>query len=449
MDLSSLIMQTGGFIWTVIFFIIALSVIIAIHEYGHYIVGKKSGIYPEVFSLGFGPVLWSRHDRDGTKWQIAAIPFGGYVKFRGDANASGGPTGVDEDAVSQMSAEELRSTMSGAPLWARIATVAAGPVFNFILAFFIFVGLILYRGTVMEPLTVGELRTLPIAQDLQVGDEILAIEGQEIPSLSDAPAYEAFLKALPIQQVLNYTVRRDGQEQVVQGPYVYPPAAKGIAPLSAAEEAGIKDGDVIVSVNGMPVVAFDQLKEHVEAAEGEAVALTVWRNGDLLEISLTPRRMDEPQPEGGFETVYRIGIYGGILFEPATQMPGIGEAIWSSLTQIGRMMNTLLSALWHIATGDISRCNMNGAIGIAKVSGSVASTGVVNFIGLIASLSVGIGLLNLLPIPVLDGGHLVFYTYEALTGRPPNEAVLRILTTIGLVVVLGLMIFGLTNDLTC
>ena len=124
MDLTTLIPQFGGALWTVIFFVVALSVIIAVHEYGHFIVGKKTGIFPEVFSLGFGPVLWSRVDRDGTVWQLAAIPFGGYVKFRGDANASGG---VDEDAIEGLDEAEMRSTMAGAPLWARAATVAAGP----------------------------------------------------------------------------------------------------------------------------------------------------------------------------------------------------------------------------------------------------------------------------------------------------------------------------------
>jgi regulator of sigma E protease len=436
----------GGFLWTVVFFIVALSVIISIHEYGHYIVGKKSGIYPEVFSLGFGPVLYSRYDSDGTKWQIAAIPFGGYVKFRGDANPSGG---VDDDAVAGLSEAEMRSTMAGAPLWARMATVAAGPVFNFILALVLFVGLILYRGVATDPLTVGELRTLPVEQGLRVGDQILEIEGRKLPSFDDGAAYSQFMADVPHQAELTYTVQRDGLVEKVTGPYVYPAAAVGIVPLSAAHEAGLKTGDVVLRINDQPIFSFDQLKEHITAAQGEAVDMAVWRDGQELSLSLAAKPVDEPLPEGGFQTVYRIGVYGGILFQPATETPGLWSAITGAASQVWGMMGTLLSALWHIVTGEISRCNMNGAIGIAKVSGSVASTGVVNFIGLIASLSVGIGLLNLLPIPVLDGGHLMFYTYEAVFRRPPNEAVLRVLTSIGLFVVLGLMIFGLTNDLTC
>ncbi|KUF11911.1 RIP metalloprotease RseP [Pseudoponticoccus marisrubri] len=446
MDLTTLIPQFGGFLWTVVFFVLALSVIIAIHEYGHYIVGKKTGIYPEVFSLGFGPVIWSRFDRDGTKWQIAAVPFGGYVKFRGDANPSGG---VDEEAMQGLDAEERRSTMSGAPLWARTATVAAGPLFNFALSIVIFTAVILFRGTVAEPLTVGELRTLPTAQELQEGDRILAIADKAPPSFDDPVAYEAFMKGLPQQPVLDYTVLRDGREEVVEGPYVYPPIATQIAPRSAAGDAGMRAGDVIVRIDGDEIYAFDQLKERVEGSEGATLALDVWRDGDILPMELTPRRVDEPQPEGGFQTYYRIGIVGGILFEPATETPGVGTALWGGVSQVGRIMEGSLSGLWHMATGAISTCNLSGPIGIAETSGDMASQGTTNFIWFIAVLSTAVGLLNLFPVPALDGGHLVFYAYEAVSGRPPSDKALRVLMSIGLTVVLALMVFALSNDLFC
>ena len=147
----------GGTVWTVLFFVIALSVIVFVHEYGHYIVGRWSGIHSEVFSIGFGPVLFSRTDRRGTRWQVAAIPFGGYVKFLGDADASS----VRQGDVSGLSADERRHTMAGAPLWARTATVAAGPVFNFILAFLLFVLVAFLTGVVREEPTVGKMWSLP------------------------------------------------------------------------------------------------------------------------------------------------------------------------------------------------------------------------------------------------------------------------------------------------
>ncbi len=446
MDLTTLTATFGGFLWTVIFFIVALSVIIAIHEYGHYIVGKKSGIFPEVFSLGFGPVIWSRVDGDGTKWQIAAIPFGGYVKFRGDANASGG---VDEDAMQDLTETDARTTMHGAPLWARTATVAAGPLFNFALSIVIFTGVFLFRGEVMEPLTVGELRPLPVAQELQVGDVLISIEGGAPPAFEQSEAYNTFMKALPHNPQLDYTVERDGREITVAGPYVYPPMATQIAPRSASGDAGMRPGDVIVSVDGEEIWAFEQLKEKVEGSEGATLALKVWRAGDILDVDLTPKRVDEPQPGGGFETFYRIGIVGGVAFEPATQTPGFVDAFSGSFVQVWRIMEGSVSGLWHMATGAISTCNLSGPIGIAETAGDMASQGTTNFIWLIAVLSTAIGLLNLFPIPVLDGGHLVFYAYEAVSGRPPSDKALKVLMSIGLTVVLGLMILGLGSDLFC
>lgn len=446
MELTTLIPQFGGLIWTLLAFFVALSVIVAIHEYGHYIVGKKSGIFPEVFSLGFGPVVYSRMDSYGTKWQFALLPFGGYVKFRGDANASGGVDGETMDALSE---DELRSTMHGAPLWARTATVAAGPLFNFILSIVIFTSIFMLRGTVMEPLTVGALRELPVAQELQEGDTILAIAGKAPPAFNDPVAYEAFMKNLPAQALLDYTVEREGATEVVSGPYVYPPIATQIAPRSAAGDAGMQSGDVILTIDGTEIFAFDQLKERVEGSEGATLDLTVWRAGEVLDIDLTPRRVDEPQPEGGFQTFYRIGIVGGMVFEPATEATGFGDALWSGVSQVGTIMQGSLSGLWHMVTGSISTCNLSGPIGIAETSGDMASQGTTSFIWFIAVLSTAVGLLNLFPVPVLDGGHLVFYAYEAVSGRPPSDRALKVLMSIGITVVLSLMIFALSNDLFC
>ncbi|MGH1414472.1 MAG: RIP metalloprotease RseP [Pelagimonas sp.] len=446
MDLTTLIPQFGGLLWTLLFFVVALSIIVAIHEYGHYIIGKKTGIYPEVFSLGFGPVLWSRYDDYGTKWQIAAIPFGGFVKFRGDANASGG---IDGETLHGMDETAMRSTMHGAPLWARTATVAAGPIFNFILSIVLFTAVIMARGVVTEPLTVGELRVLPVEQELQIGDVILEIEGDAPPAFDDAASYEAFMKALPHKPMLDYTVLRDGFETVVSGPYVYPPIVTQVAPRSAAGDSGLRQGDVIVAIDGEPVFAFDQLKEKVEGSEGASLALTIWRDGEEVQTDLTPRRVDEPQADNTFKTFYRIGVIGGILFEPATTTPGFGESFMAGIDQVGRIISGSLSGMWHMITGAISTCNLSGPIGIAEASGDMASQGTSNFIWFVAVLSTAVGLINLFPIPVLDGGHLVFYAYEAVTGRQPSEKALDILMRVGLTVVLAVMILGVSSDLFC
>ncbi|WP_417721658.1 RIP metalloprotease RseP [Salipiger sp.] len=444
MDITQLIPQFGGLIWTLLAFVIALSVIVAIHEYGHYIVGRWSGIKADVFSLGFGPVLWSRYDRHGTRWQLAALPFGGYVKFRGDANASGGK---DDSAMATLTEEERRQTMNGAPLWARALTVAAGPVFNFALTIILFTGLFMVRGTVTEPLTVGDLRPLPAVQELQEGDVLLAIEGTEVPGFEDG--FDTFLKDLPQQESLTYTVSRDGREIDVAGPYVYPPLATQIVPRSAAGEAGMEAGDVILSIDGTPIFAFDQLKAKVESSDGESLGLEVWRNGEILDLAMTPKRTDEPLPEGGYRAVYRIGIVGGMFFDPATEVAGPWEAFTGGVSRTGEIIVGSLSGLWHMVAGNISSCNLSGPIGIAETSGAMASQGGQSFITFIAVLSTAVGLLNLFPVPVLDGGHLVFFAWEAATGRPPSDKALNVLMSLGLVLILGLMAFALTNDLFC
>ena len=446
MDIAALLPQFGSLIWTLLAFVIALSIIVAIHEYGHYIVGRWSGIDADVFSLGFGPVLFSRVDKRGTKWQFALLPLGGYVKFKGDSNASGGK---DDEAMAVLTQAERRRTMNGAPLWARAATVAAGPAFNFALSILIFTGVLMLRGDVTDPVKVGELRAVPAQNELQVGDVLLKIEGVDLPSFSESSSFQSFLEDLPQQEHLDYTVQRGDDTLEVQGPYVYPPVATQIIPRSAADDAGFRAGDIITSIGGAPIYAFDQLRDAVEGSDGETLTLEVWRGGETRVLEMTPRRTDEPQDDGTFKTAYRIGIVGGMFFEPATEMSGLGSAFMSGVQQTGRIIEGSLSGLWYMITGAISTCNLSGPIGIAETSGSMASQGTASFIWFIAVLSTAVGLLNLFPIPVLDGGHLVFHAYEAVTGRPPSDRALRVLMGIGLTLLLSLMVFALSNDLFC
>jgi regulator of sigma E protease len=449
LDISALISAFGGTAWTIFFFVLALSVIVAIHEYGHYIVGRWSGIHADVFSIGFGPVIYSRMDGRGTRWQIAALPFGGYVKFAGDANAA---SGKDEEAMAAVETDPaaLRRTMHGAPLWARAATVAAGPAFNFALSIIVFAVVGYTNGVTRDPLTVGDVRALPVeVQELRQGDVVLEIEGATVPSIMDPAAYGQFMTDLPQKPMLEYTVERDGSERVVMGPFLRPPLINAVSPQSAAIAADLERGDVITAIDGTPIFAFQQLKDAVEGSDGRSLSLTVWRDGALLDKVLTPKRVDEPQPEGGFATQWRIGIASGNAFEPATESPGVGEAITGGVAQTWRIVSGSISGLGHMITGAISTCNLSGPIGIAQVSGSMASQGVQDFIWFIAVLSTAVGLLNLFPIPALDGGHLVFYGYEAVTGKPPSDGALRILMGAGLALVLSLMVFALGNDLFC
>ncbi len=450
LDILSLIPQFGGLIYTIAAFIVALSVIVAVHEYGHYIVGRWSGIRAEVFSIGFGPVLWSRLDKRGTRWQVAVLPFGGYVKFLGDSNAASGKDSGAMADITANSPEALRHTMHGAPLWARTATVAAGPVFNFIMSVLVF-GLIFWsQGVTREPLTVGALKPLPgTVQELQEGDEIVAVAGVAVPDFGAEGAWTDFTEALPVQPVLEYTVNRDGQTLNVSGPWMFPPLVQQVAPRSAAMDIQLEAGDVILAVDGEPIFAFEQLKEKVEGSDGRALLLDVWRDGAELEFALAPRRTDEPQPDGGFKTHWRIGIVGGMMLEPATEPAGLGASLAAGVRQTGRIIDGSLSGIWHMVTGAISTCNMSGPIGIAETSGAMASQGAQSFIFFIAVLSAAVGLLNLFPIPALDGGHLLFFAYEAVAGKPPSDRVFQVLMAVGVTLILGLMVFSVSNDLFC
>lgn len=450
MNIVELIPQFGGLIYTIVAFVVALSVIVAVHEYGHYIVGRWSGIHAEVFSLGFGPKLWSRVDKRGTRWQLALLPFGGYVKFLGDADAASGKDAETMAEIYRAHPEDLRHTMHGAPLWARTATVAAGPVFNFVMSIAVFTVMFMVQGVARDPLTVGEVVTLPgAANQLQSGDEILSVAGLPAPGVGDGTAWAEFTGALPVAASLDYVVRRDGQEMTVPGPYMFPPYIFRVVPRSAAMDIDLQPGDVITAVDGSPIYAFDELKQAVEASDGRPLLLKVWRDGETLDFTLAPRRTDEPTAEGGFVTQWRIGIAGGMAFEPATETAGPVEAFTGGLAQTWGIIRGSLSGLWHMITGAISTCNISGPIGIAETSGAMASQGAQSFISFIAVLSTAVGMLNLFPIPALDGGHLMFYAYEAVAGKPPSDGAVRILMAIGLTLILSLMVFALGNDIFC
>lgn len=444
MELAGILPSFGNFAFTILAFVVALSIIVAIHEYGHYIVARISGIHAEVFSLGFGPVVWSRDDKHGTKWQIAALPFGGYVKFLGDSSAA---SGKDGEMISSLTEAELRRTMHGAPLWARFATVLAGPVFNFILSFIIFAGLALASGVASYPPVIESVYELPSDEyGVQAGDRMIAINGMDITNPDD---FTKVAEALPDTRTLDYTVERDGVQTTVVGPPLSPPRVGHVTPGWAAEAAGLLEGDVVLSVGGQEVFEFGQMIPIINGTKGEPTKYSIWRSGEIIEITIEAQKRDLPKADNSFDTRYIIGISGGVFYTPGVENIGIGKAVVAGGERTWGIITQSISGLYHMVTGAISSCNMSGPIGIAKVSGQMASQGVQSFIFFIAVLSAAVGLLNLFPIPVLDGGHLVFFIYEAFTGKPPSDKALRIMMTTGLALILTLMVFAVSNDLFC
>jgi regulator of sigma E protease len=437
-----LIPQFGGVLWTLAAFVVALSVIVAVHEYGHYIVGRWCGIKADVFSIGFGPVLASRMDRHGTRWQIAALPFGGYVKFRGDGNAA---SVGDDGTIAEMSEAERATTMTGASLWRRSATVAAGPVFNFILSILVFGAFVLVSGNAVEAPVIGQTKAMPEdVRLLEEGDRVVSVEGRPVETFAELTETA---RDLPPAPTFTYEIAREGGVESVEASPLMPARIENVNPRSAAWDIGLLKGDVIRAIDGTEIHSFGELQSAVAAGEGAPMQLSVWRGGEMLDFTLIPRSTDIPRPEGGFETRYLIGITGALFFEPQTEPAGAWEALTYGVEQTLFIIRSSLSALGHIVTGAISTCNLSGPVGIAEVSGAAASQGVSNFIWMIAVLSTAVGLLNLFPIPVLDGGHLVFHAYEAVRGRPPSDGAVRALMSVGIGLMLTLMVFATFNDL--
>ena len=430
----------------VISFIVSLSIIVFVHEYGHYIVGKWTGIKADVFSVGMGPVVLSRVDKNGTTWQLAAIPFGGFVKFKGDANISSSHVDPKTSAYNK---SDLRATLHGAPLWARTATVAAGPVFNFVFSIIIFFSLFVSVGQVREPLTISKINPLPFINQLKEGDEIISISGYQLSSASSIKNMLEYIENID-KKSIEYEVRGDGEIFNLSGPPVDLPRISGLVPLSAAVEASLNAGDVILEINGEPINKFNQLKEAVEKSAGSPINLTVWREEKIFQTTIVPKREDIPQPEGGFITKWRIGIIGSIYpFELLTESIPVLQAIKLSFFQTYSIITSSINGLYHIIAGNISTCNLSGPIEIAEISSHMAKEGLQSFIQTLALFSAAIGFMNLLPVPVLDGGHLVFFAYEAIFKKPPNQKAFSALMTVGFAFILFFMMFAIFNDYFC
>jgi regulator of sigma E protease len=432
----------GGFLSTVLPFVVVLGIVVFVHEYGHYIVARWCGIKSEVFSVGFGPVVWSRRDRRGTLWQVAALPLGGYVRFKGDGDGS---SRSDPDALARMSPEERRSSFHGASVWRRMLTVLAGPVFNFLLTIAVFAGMALWQGVPTERPTVGEIEALPgVEQPLMPGDVLVAVEGAEVAGFEDL--YRRAVEMRPPGPV-EVTVDRGGERLELTVPYPLPPKVQGVEPLSPASGAGLRAGDVVLTADGEPLASFDDLRAVVLASGGRTIPLEVWRDGETLALSITPQERDADDGEGGFERRVMIGVAGAPLYRPATETPGPLTAIGFGVERTWLVITQSLHGIRSILTGALGAENLQGPLGIAQISGQTAAQGLTSFIALIAVISTAIGLLNLFPIPVLDGGHFVAFLIEAVRGRPPSPAVMQVAMSIGLGLILLLMVFATYNDI--
>ncbi len=437
--------QFGNFVITVLAFVLCLSVIVFVHEFGHYFIGKLSGIHAEVFSIGFGPVIISAYDKRGTKWQLAAFPLGGYVKFLGDKNPASSP---DPEIDKRDEQNSLRKSMHGAPLWARFITVAAGPLFNFIFSGLIFFLIFMDQGMTKLPLTVDKTFDTPYEQKFEKGDVVRSVNGLKIKN--DLKKLNEQLGGVFANEPLTYVVERNGILITLENIIQNPPRISQVLPKSSAISAGLEKGDLILSLNSREIKNFNEIKDFVEASQGEGFIVEYWREGLVYETRLTPQIVDVPIETGGFERIYRVGIVSDYFpFQPAMTKQSISWAFLSSIKSIYLIMEGSVKGLYHIVFGNISSCNLSGPISIAETSGQMVKQGSLNYLWFIAVLSTAIGMINLFPIPVLDGGHLMFFTVEALIGRKPNQKIVNTFMALGFVLLVGLMLFSVLNDFLC
>lgn len=353
-------------------FLFVITLVVFFHELGHFVVARLCGVKVEAFSIGFGREIFGFTDRKGTRWKLAWVPLGGYVKFLGDADVSSRP---DQNVMQEYEAKRIAGERAESeplhlkPVWQRALVAAAGPIANFILAIVIFAAVTLVNGKPAAP---------PIVDSVMSG--------------------------------------------------------------SPAEMAGLKAGDVIVRVGNVAVHDFADLQRIVAASPGSQVQLTIIRNRREMAINVTPSTVQTPDAAGVNHPVGRIGI------RDATVGVGVLEAFSGGVSQTWYVVAQTGSYVAQIVTGRQSPDQLHGIIGIAAVSYEAARVGFVTLLGLAGLMSVSIGLVNLLPIPVLDGGHLLYYGFEAVRGKPLGERAQEVGFRIGLAFVLSLLLLSLFND---
>lgn len=347
-----------------------ITIIVFVHEFGHYFVAKISGVKIEQFSIGFGKEIFGFNDKSGTRWKICSLPFGGYVKMFGDAGAASDP---DNEKIKQFTEEEAKTSFHTKPLSVRSAIIFAGPLFNFLLAILLLTVLFTFNGKSIATSKIGS-----------------------------------------------------------------------VAENSAAYEAGIKAGDVITEIDGTKIANFADIQRIISINTGTQVNITLKRDDLDKNIKLTPKFIEREDFLGNVAKTPMLGVSSGSVTHKEL---GVFSAFTSSITETYNISASTLKAIGQMVTGQRSVKEISGPIGIAKYSGQSASRGLTTVIWFIIVLSINLGLVNLFPIPLLDGGHLFFYGIEAVIRRPVNEAVKQVAFKIGLALIGTFFIFAMFNDI--
>jgi regulator of sigma E protease len=444
MELLAEIPVVGGILGWVLPFLVVLGIVVFVHEFGHYIVGRWCGIRAEVFSIGFGRPLWSWTDRRGTRWQVAALPLGGYVRFVGDMD----PASAGRVEDSALSPAERRAAFHNASLWRRTLTVAAGPAANFLLSVVIFAGILLHSGQYSDDPVIGSVSPeAGYEVGFEAGDRVLSIEGKPVEAFSDIINILGRTDGEPQRAV----VERAGETREISVRYRRAPRIVEVVPGMPAARAGMQAGDVILTMDGKPISSYRELQViTADKPLGQEIAFTVRRGDQVLSFTVLPEPVEREHPVTGEVTmVPTLGVSGAVLagIEPTREAMPVTTALAGGARETWRIISGTLTYISDMLFRGADTSQLGGPIRIAEVSSDAAQQGFAQFVWLIAVLSTSIGLINLFPIPVLDGGHLMFYLIEAVRRRPMGESVTRIGTMIGLSLVILLMAFAFYNDL--
>jgi regulator of sigma E protease len=443
-------------IFTVLWFLAALGILVTFHEFGHYYVARRCGVKVLRFSVGFGKTLWSRRDKNDTEFTLAALPLGGYVKMLDEREAE-----VPEHLLDQ--------AFNRKPVWQRIAIVAAGPIANFILAILIF-WVLLLRGTVDIAPLIGEVEAGSVADlaGLTAGQEIVSVDGVSTPTWQDLN--RRLLQRLGETGTIAFTVKYPESDLLYQseaplndwlkgvdepqpvkglGISMWEPEIDNVISHVVAESpaalAGFKVGDRIIAVDNLVNPAWMEWVNYVRDRPGRSIEVDIERDGSRQVIAVVPAGVDDVNGK----TVGRVGI-GGSQTWPEEMLRRTEYSVWGGF--VGGVHKTwdtsafVLLSLKKLILGEISTKNLSGPITIAKVAGASAKAGIGYYLGFLALLSVSLGVFNLLPIPVLDGGHLLYYLVELVKGSPVPEKVQMMGYQLGLMMIVGVMVLALYND---
>jgi regulator of sigma E protease len=441
------------------YFILVLTLLVFVHEFGHYWVGRRFGVHAEVFSIGFGPELIGWTDRNGTRWRISAIPLGGYVKFLGDNDET---SATPSDQV--LSDADRKRAFFSQPLYARAAVVLGGPMANLLFAFVLLTGVFYVMGEPHSPATVAVQQVGPAARaGLQTGDVVVGLNGKQIDRYEDIQDSQILYLAKPMsieyrrgkellqgEIVPQFCERTDrynntlrygdlGMDQLIR------PVVGSFTANSPAEAAGLKTGDLLLAIDGKPVDYFSRIPELIGNRGGQPVTVTYERDGQRRDLTVVPIADKAQDCAGKEQAVGRLRIRPAAITEYRHE--GLVGSMGAGVRAVWTMTTMFYTSMAQILTASRPVDELGGPIRIAKAAGEASHAGWAGILNLVIALSVVLGIFNLLPVPMLDGGHLAMYLYEAVRGRPLSLRAQEIGLRLGFALVIGMALIATFNDI--